>query len=389
MFKRNPHFETLPGRYLFEEINQRKKEFLQKNPEAQLISLGIGDTTQPLPPTICKALVKAAQDLGTHEGYRGYGNEHGIDLLRERISQKIYQKKVSPDEIFISDGAKCDIGRLQILFGDQISVAIQDPAYPVYVDGSLLRGVKNIVYLPCTPENSFFPDLEKAPRTDLIYFCSPNNPTGVAATFEQLEKLVSFAKKNKSLIIFDAAYSHFIKDDSCPRSIYEIEGARDVAIETNSFSKLAGFTGVRLGWTVVPENLKYENGYSIRSDWNRLMTTLFNGASNIAQHGGLAVLEKEGMEEVNTIIEYYRENAALLKKAFENKGYQVFGGVHAPYLWVSCPGQKSWEVFQKFLDKAHLIVTPGSGFGQNGEGFIRLTAFGQRSQVLQAVNKIF
>ena len=316
MIRRNQNFVKLPGSYLFPQINQRKKEFLAKNPDAALISLGIGDTTEPLPAVISNALAEAANRLGTKEGYNGYGAEQGREDLRSRIAEAIYKGKVQPDEVFISDGAKCDIGRLQLLFGHGISIAVQDPAYPVYVEGSILHGVETVFFLPCRPENGFFPDLSKTPRTDLIYFCSPNNPTGAVATREQLEELIAFAKENRSLIIFDAAYANYIQDPDLPRSIYEIDGAQEVAIETSSFSKLAGFTGVRLGWTIIPHALKYEDGSSVRADWNRLTTTIFNGASNIAQHGGLAVLAEEGSREIEQIINYYLENARLIKEAF-------------------------------------------------------------------------
>ena len=237
-------------------------------------------------------------ELGTRAGYSGYGSSQGLESLRCNIKAKIYYNTIQTDEIFISDGAKCDIGRLQMLFGKNVSIAVQDPAYPVYVDGSLIQGVETIVSMPCSPENDFFPNLKALPRTDLIYFCSPNNPTGTAATKAQLEQLVTYAAKNRSIIIFDAAYANFIQDPNLPKSIYEIPGATEVAIEVGSFSKLAGFTGVRLGWTVVPNALKYDDGSSVKADWNRLVSTVFNAASNIAQHGGNAVLEAQGLNEI-------------------------------------------------------------------------------------------
>ncbi|MEI8365124.1 MAG: LL-diaminopimelate aminotransferase, partial [Parachlamydiaceae bacterium] len=278
MTKRNTLFEALNTNYLFPEINLRKKDFLSRHPEASLISLGIGDTTEPLSPYITQALVKASARLGTQEGYSGYGPEQGMKLLRERIVNAFYPhpQAIKPDEIFISDGAKCDLARLQALFGSQVSIAVQDASYPVYVDGSLIHGVKNIVSMPCTPDNDFFPALGNTPRTDLIYFCSPNNPTGAVATRKQLQSLVAFAKANRSIIIFDAAYAHYIQDETLPKSIFEIPGAHEVAIEVGSFSKIAGFTGVRLGWTVVPDALTYDDGSSVKADWNRLITTLFN-----------------------------------------------------------------------------------------------------------------
>lgn len=384
--RRNTHLSRLKTNYLFPEVALRKKEFLAANPHADLISLGIGDTTEPLPHTISQALMEASRNLGTADGYSGYGPEQGQKALREKIAAVIYQNRIEPDEIFISDGAKCDIGRLQMLFGPHVTIAIQDPAYPVYIDGSLIQGVQEIVPMPSTPENGFFPDLDILPRTDLIYFCSPNNPTGAVATREQLERLVAFAKKNRSILIFDAAYANYIQDPTLPKSIYAIEGAAEVAIEINSFSKLAGFTGVRLGWTVVPHALRYDDGSSVRADWNRLMSTLFNGASNIAQQGGIACLER--LNEIATLTDYYLENSKMIKTALEALGHPVFGGINAPYLWVSFPGQNSWEVFQTFLERYHIVTTPGAGFGQHGESFLRFTAFGHREHILKAIERL-
>lgn len=386
--KRNPSMAKLKTNYLFPEINQRKRQFLAEHPEASLISLGIGDTTEPLPASIAGTLADVSTGLGTRHGYSGYGPEQGTKALREKIVSKVYNDLILPDEIFISDGAKCDLGRLQMLFGSAVSIAVQDPSYPVYVDGSLIQGVSQIEYLPCTPENHFFPDLTAAPRTDLIYFCSPNNPTGAVATKEQLEKLVRFAERNHSIIIFDSAYARYIQDPNLPKSIFEIEGAKKVALEVGSFSKLAGFTGVRLGWTVVPEELRYEDGTSVRADWNRLISTVFNGACNIAQSGGCAVLEKKGYEEVSTVVAYYLENARIIKECLESLGYEVFGGNNAPYLWVRFKGQKSWEVFQHFLERYQIVTTPGGGFGPGGDAFIRFTAFGHRENILEAVSRL-
>lgn len=386
--KRNDTFLELKTSYLFPEILKRKQEFLSANPGVSLISLGIGDTTLKIPPYISNALSEAAVRLGTDTGYVGYGPEKGITDLRERVASRIYHSCIHPDEIFISDGAKCDIGRLQMLFGQNVSIAVQDPAYPVYIDGSIIQGVKTIISMPCSPENAFFPDLSVLPRTDLIYFCSPNNPTGAVASKGQLKELVAFAKKNHSIIIFDAAYSNFIQDPELPRSIYEIEGAKEVAIEIGSFSKLAGFTGIRLGWTVIPDALKYEDGSSVKNDWNRLTTTLFNGASYIAQMGGKAVLEDKGWEEIKHLTHYYMENAKILKNGLKIKGYEVFGGENAPYLWVRFKGKKSWEVFQDLMRHAHIITTPGAGFGLFGEEFIRFTAFGKKENIEKALTQI-
>lgn len=386
--KRNPNMALLKANYLFPEINLRKRQFLAKHPGAPLISLGIGDTTEPIPQSIANSLAATSIGLGTEENYSGYGPEQGMESLRERIASQIYSDLVRSDEVFISDGAKCDIGRWQMLFGNKISIAVQDPAYPVYIEGSLIQGVKEIISMSCCPENQFFPDLTTMPRTDLIYFCSPNNPTGAAATRSQLENLVKFAKGNRSIIIFDSAYANYIQDSALPKSIFEIEGAKNVAIEIGSFSKLVGFTGVRLGWTVVPEELKYDDGTSVKVDWNRVTSTIFNGASNIAQAGGCAALEPKGLQEMAALVKFYLENARMIREALEKLGCEVFGGVNAPYLWVRFKGQSSWDIFQQFLEQCHIITTPGAGFGREGEEFIRFTAFGHRATILQATSRL-
>lgn len=388
MTKRNPHLDRLKTNYLFPEINQRKKEFLLKHPKATLMSLGIGDTTEPIPSHITHAFTQAASRLGIKEGYTGYGPEQGLKLLREKIATKLYSNRIEADDLFISDGTKCDLGRIQMLFGSDISIAVQDPAYPVYIDGSLIQGVKEIIFMPCNPQNHFFPDLKKIPRTDLIYFCSPNNPTGAVATKKQLEELVAFAKTNHSIIIFDSAYANYIQDPEIPKSIFEIEGAKTVAIELGSFSKLAGFTGVRLGWSIVPKELTYSDGTPIKPDWNRINSTIFNGASNIAQHGGCAVLDDEGLQEIGALTAFYMENTKLLRETLMNLNYEVYGGRHAPYLWIYFKNRYSWDVFQHFLEHFQLVTTPGVGFGPEGEGFIRLTAFGHRENILLAIDRL-
>ncbi|GBG00003.1 LL-diaminopimelate aminotransferase, partial [Raphidocelis subcapitata] len=297
---RNANFGKLQAGYLFPEIARRRRAHQEKHPDAQIISLGIGDTTEPLPPFIANAMAKAAAGLATREGYSGYGAEQGQGPIREAIASTFYPGLVAADEVFVSDGSKCDISRLQVMFGTDKSIAVQDPSYPVYVDTTVMMGntgghdgtgFEGIAYMVCTPENSFFPDLDKVPRTDIIFFCSPNNPTGAAATRDQLTRLVAFAKRNGSILVYDAAYALYITNPDCPKTIYEIEGADEVAIETCSFSKYAGFTGVRLGWTVVPKKLRYSDGSTVHADWNRVMTTCFNGASNIVQAGGLACLQ--------------------------------------------------------------------------------------------------
>ena len=399
MVKRNENIRKLKSSYLFPEINMRRKRFLEENPEAKIISLGVGNTTEPIPQAIIRGLEEGANRLGTLEGYTGYGPEQGILELRQKIAQVFYKGQIDSDDVFISDGSKCDIGRLQLLFGPKASMAVQDPTYPVYVDGSIMQGIgghydpnacnySGITYMPCTPENHFFPDLNNVPRTDLIYFCSPNNPTGAVATRKQLEELVAFAKSNNSIIIYDAAYSTYIRDPSIPRSIFEIKGAEEVALETNSFSKIAGFTGIRLGWTVVPSQLKFDDGSSVRSDWFRIMSTIFNGASNIAQAGGLAVLEDEGLKATQEMVGFYLENAEIIKQALQKAGYEVFGGVEAPYLWARFPDRKSWDVFQEILEKTHIVTTPGLGYGPSGEGFVRFSAFGHRENILEAANRL-
>lgn len=399
MVKRNPHFTKLHSGYLFPEIFKRKRAFLEKNPDAPLISLGIGDTTQPIPPFIAHHLAQAAQALGTQEGYTGYSAEQGMLSLRQSIAEIIYHNQVEAHEIFISDGSKCDIGRLQVLFGGGASLAVQDPSYPVYVDTGVMLGqtghyekaghhYAGITYLPCLPENHFFPDLAHTPATDLIYFCSPNNPTGAAATYAQLKELVDFARQNQSILIYDAAYACYIQEENLPRSIYEIPGAREVAIELGSFSKMVGFTGVRLGWSVVPKELLFEGGHPVQEDWNRIHTTLFNGASNISQKGGWAALQPQGQAEMRELIRFYMDNANILKRTLEELDYQVYGGKNAPYLWIRFPHLSSWKVFETLLENAHLVSTPGSGFGPRGEGFIRLSAFGHRAQIEEAASRL-
>jgi LL-diaminopimelate aminotransferase len=341
--------------------------------------------------------VKEAQRLGTLEGYSGYGDEQGLTGLREKIAAVLYRGKVKSEEVFISDGAKCDIGRLQLLFGAGAAVAVQDPSYPVYVDGSVLAGAaggwegsgyKGITYLPCTAENNYFPDLRRIPPNGIVYFCSPNNPTGAVATREQLSSLVETALRKGSIIINDAAYAEYIRDPALPKSIYEIEGARQCAIEVNSFSKPAGFTGVRLGWAVVPLELKYSGGESVNTDWNRISSTVFNGASNIAQAGGLAALEPAGLTEMRTLTDYYLENAKLIRAAVTALGIGCVGGDNSPYIWARFPGRDSWDVFAEILDRCQVVTTPGVGFGPAGQSFIRFSAFGHRGDVEEACGRL-
>ena len=385
--KQNPHFKMVASRYLFQEVRKRVQHFRAEQPDANLISLSIGDTSEPITPAVAKGLVDAATKLGTVEGYTGYGPDVGILELRKAISQKIYNNTLSPDDIFISDGAKCDIGRLQVLFGPDAVIALQDPAYPVYMDTSLLFRGKNVRLIPCTPENNFFPDLKAMSGVDVLFLCAPNNPTGTCFTHSQLEEIVTFAKKESITIIYDTAYSFYVQE-GYPKSIYEIPGAQDVAIELGSFSKIAGFSGVRLAWSVVPSTLLYTNKEPIQPDWSRIAATFFNGASIISQEGGLSVLTDQGLKEIKTQIQFYLENCALLKKACEQAGLEVYGGTHSPYLWVRMNGLSSWDAFDLFLHKLHIVTTPGVGFGPSGEGFIRISAFGKRLSITEAAERI-
>merc|ERR1740138_989746 len=397
---RNANLGKLQAGYLFPEIGRRRNAYLEANPDAQpIISLGIGDTTLPVPEHILGGLKNGAERLGTKEGYSGYGPEQGIGDLRGKIAKNLYDNKISPDEVFVSDGSKCDIGRLQMMFGAGTTTAVQDPSYPVYVDTSVIMGqtgemdqgkkqYDNIVYMPCNPSNNFFPDLASTPRADVVYFCSPNNPTGAAASREQLTKLVKWANDNGSIIVFDAAYAPFIRSPDVPKSIYEIEGAELCAIEVNSLSKYAGFTGVRLGWTIVPKGLKFADGFPVANDYNRVMFTAFNGASNIVQAGALAALEPEGLAEIEKLIDYYMGNAKMLRQTMLDLGFKVHGGDDAPYVFVDLEGKSSWDMFSELLETAEVVTIPGAGFGPGGEGFLRLSAFAPRDACEEACTRL-
>lgn len=402
MIKRNSGFKNLTAGYLFPEVARRRREYQEKNKDAKIISLSIGNTTEPLPEFIAKAMADYSMALSTAEGYSGYGDEQGNSALRAKIAEVWYKGMATPDEVFISDGAKCDIARIQTLFGSKVKVAVQDPSYPVYVDGSVIigaagkntgKGYKGVTYMPCVPENNFFPDLSKIKKNSLIYFCSPNNPTGACATKDDLKKLVDFANENGCIIIYDAAYREFIRDENLPKTIFEIEGSRTCAIEINSFSKPAGFTGVRLGWSIVPNELKFADGTSVNKDWNRVMTTLFNGASNVAQAGGLACLEPEGIKAMKDVIDYYLVNAKKIEETlkgenFKKIGVEIYSTGNSPYVWAKFPGKKSWDVFDTILDKCHIVTTPGSGFGPSGESFIRFSSFGHQNDVNEACERL-
>lgn len=395
---RNENFAKLQAGYLFPEIARRRAAHLLKYPDAQVISLGIGDTTEPIPEVITTAMAERSRALSTVKGYSGYGAEQGEKPLRAAIASTFYADVgIEEDDIFVSDGAKSDISRLQVLFGSKVSMAVQDPSYPAYVDSSVIMGQTGqfekdvekygkIEYMRCTPENDFFPDLSKVSRTDIIFFCSPNNPTGSSASREQLIKLVQFAKDNGSIIVYDSAYAMYVSENK-PRSIFEIPGAKEVAMEVSSFSKYAGFTGVRLGWTVVPKELLYSDGFPVAKDFNRIVCTAFNGASNIAQAGGLACLSPEGIKAMQDVVGFYKENTQIIMDTFNSLGFKVYGGTNAPYVWVRFPGQSSWDVFGEILEKTHVVTTPGSGFGPGGEGFIRVSAFGNRNNVLEACRR--
>uniref|UniRef100_A0A804L7H8 Aminotransferase class I/classII large domain-containing protein n=2 Tax=Musa acuminata subsp. malaccensis TaxID=214687 RepID=A0A804L7H8_MUSAM len=370
-------------------IARRRAAHISKYPDAQVISLGIGDTTEPIPEVITSAMAMRAHSLSTVEGYSGYGAEQGDKKLRAAIASTYYKDlAIDETDIFVSDGAKCDISRLQVLFGSEVKMAVQDPSYPAYVDSSVIVGQTslfqkdiekygNIEYMRCVPENGFFPDLSTISHVDIIFFCSPNNPTGSATTRDQLIHLVQFAQDNGSIVVFDSAYSLYISDDS-PRSIYEIPGAKEVAIETSSFSKFAGFTGVRLGWTVVPKELLFSDGFPVAKDFNRIVCTCFNGASNIAQAGGLACLSPEGLKAMVETIKFYKENTKIIVDTFKSLGFDVYGGRNAPYVWVHFPGEAGLDV----------VTTPGSGFGPAGEGFVRVSAFGHRANIMEAAKRI-
>ncbi len=401
MVRTNGNYDKFGSVYLFVEIARRTKAFAEKNPGVKLMRLGIGNTTEPLTPSVVEGLGVGVKKLADVKTYTGYGDEQGDSRLRKALVGFYAGRGVSlaPDEIFVSDGAKPDAANIQSIFDQRSIVAVQDPAYPVYVDSNVIAGrtgksngttYDGIVYMPCTEQNGFFPDVPTQ-KVDIIYLCSPNNPTGAIAKREQLEGFVDYARKNKAVIIFDAAYHSFISEPSIPRTIYEVEGALECSIEINSFSKSYGFTGVRLGWSVVPQALGVDGAEAgkVNALWNRRQTTMFNGASNIVQEGGLAALSERGIAENKAVIAYYMENARIIRECLVNKGLVVFGGVNAPYLWVKTPGgMSSWDFFDKMLGEAHVVVTPGSGFGPSGEGYVRVSAFGHKEDVKAAVESI-
>ncbi len=399
MAKINDNFLKLPGSYLFSTIAKKVAEYTEANPDKEVIKMGIGDVTRPLVPAVIEAMHKATDEMGTSEGFRGYGPEQGYDFLRNAIVEHDYKARgidIAPDEVFVSDGAKSDCGNIGDIFSKDNKVAVCDPVYPVYVDTNAMAGRAgkyiadhwdNLVYMPCLAENGFMPQIPDE-KADMIYLCFPNNPTGVAATREQLKPWIEYAKKNNAVILYDSAYEAFISDPDVPHSIYEIEGAKEVAIEFRSFSKTAGFTGTRCAYTVVPHELKID-GTELNGLWNRRQCTKFNGVPYVIQRAAEAVYTDEGHKEIRENIDYYLKNASIIREALTEAGLEVYGGVNAPYIWAKTPdGMKSWDFFDKLLKEAGVVTTPGAGFGPSGEGYIRLTAFNTLENTIKAMEKI-
>ena len=398
----NDNYLKLPGSYLFAEIARRVAAYKEANPDADIIRLGIGDVTQPLPQVCIEAMHKAVDDQAKAETFHGYGPEQGYSFLTEAIIKNNYTDRgieIAPDEIFVSDGSKSDCGNIQEIFGTANKVAITDPVYPVYLDTNVMAGrtgtlqedghFEGVVYLPCTAENNFAPSLPTE-KVDMIYLCCPNNPTGTTLSREELTKWVNYAKENESVILFDAAYAAYITEDDVPRSIYEIPGAKDVAIEFRSFSKTAGFTGTRCGYTIVPKTVtgRAADGSRVPFNklWNRRHTTKFNGTAYIVQRGAAAIYTEEGQKQVKELVSYYMENARIIREGLKAAGLQAFGGVNAPYIWLKTPNNmSSWDFFDKLLHEVNIVGTPGAGFGPCGEGYFRLTAFGSRENTERAV----
>ena len=400
----NDNFLKLSNNYLFSEIAKRVKTFKENYPDRNVISLGIGDVTQPLPKASVDAMVKAVEEMGNIATFRGYGPEHGYDFLINAIIKNDYLPRgveLSPSEVFINDGAKSDCGNIGDILSVKNSVGVTDPVYPVYVDSNVMcgragdrlnGGWSNITYMPCNAENHFKPQIPNR-HIDIIYLCYPNNPMGVVLNKEELKEWVDYALDNDSIILYDAAYEAYIQDENIPHSIYEVEGAKGCAIEFRSFSKTAGFTGVRCGYTVVPEELMgtASDGKRVQLNklWNRRQCTKFNGTSYITQRGAEAIYTEQGQKQVKNTISYYMSNAKQMKSVFENLGIDVYGGENAPYLWLKTPKNlSSWDFFDKMLYEANVVVTPGVGFGPSGEGFVRLTAFGDQENCLEAMKRI-
>ena len=394
MAKINENYLELEDSYLFSTIAKKVAEYQKNNPNKKIIKLGIGDVTKPIVPAVIQAMHKAVDEMGTSEGFRGYGPEQGYEFLRKAIVENEYKDLgIELDEIFVSDGAKCDCGNIVEIFGEDNKIAITDPVYPVYVDTNIMSGKKkNIVYLPVLEKNNFVPELPTE-KVDIIYLCFPNNPTGMAISKQNLKKFVDYAIENKSIILYDAAYEAFITEENIPHSIYEIEGAKEVAIEFKSYSKTAGFTGLRCGYVVIPKSVK---GYTQDGDtveinklWNRRTTTKFNGTAYVVQRAAEAVYSEEGKKQTKANIKDYLENAKIIKEGLIETGFTVYGGVNSPYVWLKTPNNmSSWDFFDELLEKANVVGTPGSGFGKCGEGFLRLTAFGTKENSKEAINRI-
>jgi LL-diaminopimelate aminotransferase len=406
MTKINQHYLQLQGSYLFSEIAKRRTKFMNENPQAQIISLGIGDVTRPLPDAIIQAMHSAVDEYSSSSTFRGYGPEQGYDFLLEAIADHDYKSRgvdIAANEVFVSDGSKCDVGNIQEIFSLDSVIAVMDPVYPVYVDTNVMAGrsgnfnkdtnrYDNIVYLPTNAENKFKPELPKQ-KVDIIYLCYPNNPTGMTLTKDELKVWVDYARENKCVILFDSAYEAYIKETDVPHSIYEVEGAKEVAIEFRSYSKTAGFTGVRCAYTVVPKSLKAfdndGNSIALNDLWNRRQTTKFNGCSYITQRGAAAVYSEAGQEQIRGLVDYYMTNANIIRQGLTDLGLEVYGGVNAPYIWLRTPsGLGSWEFFDKLIGEANIVGTPGVGFGQSGQGYFRLTAFGSRENTEKAVERM-
>ncbi len=401
----NENYSKLKAGYLFPEIGRRVRKFAEDNPSADIIKLGIGDVTEPLPAAITEAMHKAVDDLSKHETFRGYGPEQGYAFLRDAIVESDYRSRgmdITADEIFVSDGSKCDTGNILDIFGSNNKIAVTDPVYPVYVDTNVMAGntgeadesgrYGGLLYIPVTAENNFVPALPDQP-VDLIYLCYPNNPTGTVVSKEVLTGWVEYAKSNNAIILYDAAYEAYISEDDVPRSIYEIPGAREVAIEFRSFSKNAGFTGVRCGLTVIPKDLKGKTlageDVNIHALWNRRHSTKFNGASYVVQRGAEAAYSEEGKKQIGQLIDFYMTNAKILCAGLTELGFTVYGGVNAPYVWLATrDDMSSWDFFDKLLSDCHLVGTPGSGFGASGEGYFRLSAFNSRENIETAVARL-
>lgn len=402
MIRVNENYLKLKASYLFSDIARRVADFQKENPDRKIIRMGIGDVTEPLSPAVIKAFHEGVDEMASVSTFHGYGPEQGYGFLRELIAREDFQSRgadIAPDEIFISDGAKCDTGNIQELFAGDIRVAVPDPVYPVYVDTNVMAGrtgrdaggrYEGLVYLEGTRANGFIPDLPKEP-VDLIYLCYPNNPTGAAITREQLGKWVDYARKHKALILYDAAYESFIRDPSLPRTIYEIEGAREVAIEFRSLSKTAGFTGTRLAFVAVPKTcVAYDsagNGHSLHALWNRRQSTKTNGVSYPVQKAAAAVYSPEGRAQTKTLVDHYLSNAAIIRREMTSLGYDCVGGENSPYVWIDGK-MGSWEFFDMLLREAAVVCTPGAGFGACGEGFIRISAFNSLENVQEAMERL-